>query len=284
MDHSKKDQNSAQLNYFAFSLLAFAVFLYAVFGMQLAALALLVCALMAWSWPFEVNETKGKPTMGAKGRIAVASVMATIALLLIVTHNGGEPAQSIFANSNLATPDAAKSSTTAKPEQTAVASKLSPEEAERKVSELLAGERQMRREDVEGRLIFWDELVALAPDSAEYATQRSKVKSEVDALAPYREQPHLGGVITKYKGRKEGFGNVLVIDITVRNRSRSNLVDFEITCETFGGSGTTLGRNTKVLYEMVEGRSEKAFRSLNMGFIDPQTKRSSCSIIRALIG
>ncbi len=252
--------------------------------MQLAALALLVCALMAWSWPFEVNEAKGKPTMGAKGRIAVASVMGTIALLLIATHIGGEPVQSINANSNLATRDAAKSPTIAAREQTAVASKLSPEEAKRKVSELLAGERRLRREDVEGRLIFWDELVALAPDNTEYGTQRSKVKSEVDALAPYREQPHLGGVITKYKGRKEGFGNVLVIDITVRNRSRSNLMDFEITCETFGGSGTTLGRNTKVLYETVEGRSERPFREINMGLIDPQTKRSSCQIDRALIG
>jgi hypothetical protein len=281
LDRSNKDRPSARFNYLAIALLSFAVFLYAVFGMQWAALAILICAVMAWSWPFEINEAKGKPLIGTTGRIVVASIMGTIALLLIATHSGGEPAPTTSRNADLAPTDVGKSSKIETPKTKA---KLTPEEAKRKVQDLLAGEKQMKREDVEGRLIFWDEIVALAPDNAEFATQRSNIKSEVDALAPYREQPHLGGVITKYKGRKEGFGNVLVIDITVRNRSRANLVDFEITCETVGASGTVIGRSSKVLFEMVEGRSEKSFRGINMGLIDPQSKRSNCQIERALIG
>jgi hypothetical protein len=279
MEDASKGYVRTRLDNLAIGLTLVALILFVVIGAQLAGVATLICAAMAWNRPFDDNRAKGKPAMGAKGRLLIGAIMGTIALALIITHDDGEVPTSDVGATNLATKDVAKSSNS-----TVAVKKLSPDEAKQKLRELLEGERQMKREDVEGRLIFWDEIVALAPGNTEYAKQRSDVQSEVEALAPYRDQPQLGGVITKLNLRREGFGNVLVIDITVRNKSRANLVDFEITCETFGNSGTSLGENKKVLYEMVKGRSEKAFRGINMGFIDPQTKRSNCIIDRAMIG
>lgn len=267
-------------DYIALGMLALGVILFLFAGMQVAGLATIFCAFFSWTRFFVQNRAKGLPTVGDKGRLIGAWLWGGIAVIFFMTHDGEEPTVAASKNTDLASSEVGKNSArkgpTPKP-------KLSPEEVQRKVEELLDGERQMARSDVEGRLIFWDEIMALEPENALFSEQRNDVKNEVDALAPYREQPHLGGVITKFSGRREGFGNVLVIDITVRNRSRSNLVDFDITCETFGASGTSLGSTSKVLYERIDGRTEKTFRDVNMGFINPQTKRSECQIERALI-
>lgn len=278
MEEAGKRESKTRLDNLALIFIGVAFILFFIVGAQLAGAAVLMCAGMAWDRPFEDNRAKGKPTLGLKGRLAVGAIMGTLAFLLVVTHDYG-PSKPEDNNT-------VKGATVATitPPPPIVAKKLTPEETKTKVRELLDGERQMKREDVEGRLIFWDEIVALDPDNAQYAKQRNDVKNEVDALAPYREQPQLGAVITKTKGRREGFGNVLVIDITVKNRSRANLSDFDITCETFGASGTILGSTSKVLYERIDGRSEKTFRDINMGFINPQSKRSECQIKRALIG
>lgn len=278
MEEAVKGSSRTRLEVFPIILAAIALILFFIVGAPTAGFATLICAFMAWDSPFDENRAKGRRTLGTKGRLFVGSVMGTFAIVTAATHHDG-PSKPENDNTNKVAATALKSSA-----PVAVAKKLSPSEAKQKVSELLDGERQMKREDVEGRLIFWDEIVALAPDNAEYAKRRSDIQNEVDALAPYRERPQLGGVITKFKGRREGFGNVLVIDITVRNRSRANLVDFDITCETFGASGTSLGSTSKVLYDHIAGRSEKSFRNVNMGFINPQSKRSECQVERALIG
>jgi hypothetical protein len=87
----------------------------------------------------------------------------------------------------------------------------------------------------------------------------------------------------KFVGRKEGFGNVLVIDVTIRNDSLSNLKDFHIVCESMGSSGTVTDQNTRVLYGVVEARKTRTFRKLNMGFVNQQSVNADCRVDEASI-
>lgn len=278
MNPTGDDQPWSRLDYVSLAIALLSVILIVLVGMQLAGFAVLICAVMAWTKPFEENRAKGKPTLGTKGRIAVGSIMGMVATMLIVTHTDDEPTKYVANSTNLEAPEITTASAQADAEKLAAAAKLSPKEKERRLADLLAGERQLRREDVEGRLAFWEDIIALAPHNSAYIRQRSEIRSEVDALAPFRVRPELGALIINSKGRREGFGNVLVMDMTVRNRSLSNLKDFVIVCEAMGASGTVISTAKRTLFEVVKARSEKSFKDINMGFIDPQSKKSNCEI------
>lgn len=89
MNDIAKEHTWTRLDYLALALSFLAVVLFVGLGMQLAGLATLICAFMAWTRPFDENRKKGKPALGAKGRMAVAAIMGTIAVLLFATHDEG---------------------------------------------------------------------------------------------------------------------------------------------------------------------------------------------------
>lgn len=89
MNDISKEHTWTRLDYLALALAFIAVILFVGFGMELAGLATYTCALMAWSRPFDEHRKKGKPTLGAKGRMAAAAIMGTIAILLFATHDEG---------------------------------------------------------------------------------------------------------------------------------------------------------------------------------------------------
>jgi hypothetical protein len=76
----------------------------------------------------------------------------------------------------------------------------------------------------------------------------------------------------------EGFGNVMVADLTITNKSRVNVKDLEITCDHFGASGTQIDRNTRIIYEIVPAGKTRSFPQVNMGFVHTQAARYTCSI------
>ena len=81
-----------------------------------------------------------------------------------------------------------------------------------------------------------------------------------------------------FNWRKEGFGNIMEADFTVKNGSNWDIKDFEITCHHFSNSGTEIDRNTRIVYDIVKANSTKKFKNFNMGFIHSQAVKSSCSI------
>lgn len=89
MDDIARTQTWTRLDYLALALSFLAVVLFVGLGMQLAGLATLMCAFMAWTRPFDENRQKGKPTIGAGGRMVVAGIMGTVAVLLVATHDEG---------------------------------------------------------------------------------------------------------------------------------------------------------------------------------------------------
>ena len=245
-----------------------------IFGGVVSFLCLLVAAAMGWTRPFIENAAKGKPTMGGKGRIIVGGVMTALAFIML--PQGAETA---------AREDKVPASTPAAPRS------ISPKEAEAmerrnaaKIAELIDGVKTLDERDYEGRLNFWQEITALAPANAEYARKREKLVQQIAELQPAVENPEQGAQLVKFVGHKEGFGNVLVIDVTIRNDSLSNLKDFQIVCESMGPSGTVTDQNTRVLYGLVEARKTRTFRKLNMGLVNQQSVSADCRVDQASIG
>jgi hypothetical protein len=75
-----------------------------------------------------------------------------------------------------------------------------------------------------------------------------------------------------------GVGNVMIADFTIENPTRYRFKDFEIKCTHSAPSGTVIDSNTRTLYEIVEPKSKKIIKQMNMGFIDSQAARSDCEI------
>jgi hypothetical protein len=75
-----------------------------------------------------------------------------------------------------------------------------------------------------------------------------------------------------------GFGNVMIADFTIKNPTQYRFKDFEIKCRHSAPSGTVIDSNTRTVYEIVEPKSTKVIKQMNMGFIQSQASRSGCKI------
>ena len=81
-----------------------------------------------------------------------------------------------------------------------------------------------------------------------------------------------------FKWRTEGFGNVMIADFTIKNPTQYRFKDFEIKCTHSAPSGTVIDSNRRTVYEIVEPKSTKVIKQMNMGFINSQASRSGCQI------
>lgn len=78
--------------------------------------------------------------------------------------------------------------------------------------------------------------------------------------------------------RKEGFGNVMEADFTIKNRSDQDIKDVKITCSHSAKSGTQIDKNTKTVYEVIKKHDFERIKNFNMGFIHSQAYSTSCEI------
>jgi len=88
----------------------------------------------------------------------------------------------------------------------------------------------------------------------------------------------LSQVSLDFKWGKEGFGNIMEANFTVKNDSNYDIKDLEISCHHYAASGTQIDSNTRTIYDIVKAHSTKKFMKFNMGFIHSQATKSSCSI------
>jgi hypothetical protein len=86
------------------------------------------------------------------------------------------------------------------------------------------------------------------------------------------------GVKLDYSWEKSGFGSVMVADFTFKNPTPYRFKDVEVTCNHFASSGTKIDSNTRTIYEIVEPKSTKVVKNMNMGFMASQVATSSCEI------
>lgn len=139
------------------------------------------------------------------------------------------------------------------------------------------------------------EMAAQAPPTAERtpeqtaaeleaAKERAAAKEKEAAYRAIRRDPEDSLSLQNVKGRKDGFGTVLMIGGTINNSSDYDIKDPRIRCELSGPSGTTVGSVRETLYEVVPAKGSKRFRELNMGFLSSsQVSRFVCEIVDATV-
>lgn len=70
-------------------------------------------------------------------------------------------------------------------------------------------------------------------------------------------------------------------EITLENKSEINYRDIEIQLEYFSPSGEKLGPTTAVIHGILPAKSEKTFYSINIGFRQPQAKKTVITVTDA---
>jgi hypothetical protein len=86
-------------------------------------------------------------------------------------------------------------------------------------------------------------------------------------------------IIKKSSWKLGGFGNVMVISLTIENKNPIALKDFIVECTTAGASGTDLSTVRQQVFEILPAKKTKSFNGINMGIVDSQSRRAGCSII-----
>jgi hypothetical protein len=163
------------------------------------------------------------------------------------------------------------------------AARVQERENKAKLAALLELTEKLDERDYEARKGVWDDIVVLAPYNPEYARKRQQAGEQLASVAHLREHPEQGLLVEKARARREGFGAVLIVDLTLRNDSLSDLKDFQITCVGKGRSGTAMDSNTKVIYDFVEARKTRTIRNVNMGLVQSQVASLSCTVDSAEI-
>ena len=87
--------------------------------------------------------------------------------------------------------------------------------------------------------------------------------------------------IVKQSWRKDVFGTMATINITVKNTAPFDIKDIIIRCHFYAKSGTKVNSSKHTIYEIIEPGSTKKFRNVNLGFINPQASRGGCQVIYA---
>lgn len=268
----------------AVSLWLNAIIVLLLYGGILSAVFAAIAGLMAWTPAFIDLRAQGKRTLSGGGRVAVGVVSALVSVVMHpASGEAGAPPVEAPPVISAADPVPAKASDSkAAAEQRREWAGLEKRN-HAKIASLIGDEKTLASTDVEGKLAFWQDITALAPGNKEYAERRDKLAAEVQALALYRDHPEDGAEVVKIAPHKAGFGNVLVVDITIRNRSLSHLKDFQIICSNMGPSGTPISESSRTLYEVVQARSTRTFPKVNMGLIDGQTASTNCRVDGASI-
>lgn len=265
-----------------------------LFGAVASFFCYLVVAAMGWTPSFVKNAAEGKPTLGNKGRIFVGGLMAVLGGIMLPTSPETAQKGNAIAQKSADTdvdPQRLSQSAASAPHlsyenrvQAVKAEGMQKEKQNKlRIAKLLANVKRLDERDYEGRLVFWHEIVSLAPANTEYTRMESELTVKAATLASLKENPEQGMHVEKIRWRKSGFGNVMVVDFTLRNDSLSRLKDFRITCDSQGNSGTDMDSNTRILYEVVEARKTKTFRNVNMGLINSQVATTSCRVDEASI-
>jgi hypothetical protein len=75
-----------------------------------------------------------------------------------------------------------------------------------------------------------------------------------------------------------GFKNVGLVSVTIENSNDFAVKDVGIRCNFSGKSGTQLSTNDHVIFDTIPAKTKKAFKEVNVGFINNQSASAICNI------
>jgi hypothetical protein len=124
---------------------------------------------------------------------------------------------------------------------------------------------------------------AILPDKDGRAISAGVHAAFADPSNPVPKDIALRDAKLDFHWAKRGFGTVMMADFKLQNPTPYRLKDFEVTCTSFGASGTEIDRNKKVIYEVIEPKSTKSLKHVNMGFVNTQAASTSCELTDLVI-
>jgi hypothetical protein len=75
-----------------------------------------------------------------------------------------------------------------------------------------------------------------------------------------------------------GFKNVGLVNVTIENSNDFPVKDVGIRCYFSGKSGTQLSSKNHIIFDTIPAKTKKAFKEVNVGFIDSQSATASCNV------
>ena len=93
-----------------------------------------------------------------------------------------------------------------------------------------------------------------------------------------QERQALNNIDFDFSWSTDGFGNVMMIDMKVKNNGTADIKDFTVECDHTSNSGTKIDSNKREVFEIIKAGETRKFKQFNMGFIHSQAASSSCGI------
>jgi hypothetical protein len=152
------------------------------------------------------------------------------------------------------------------------------EEMRSEVAAHLRREREWREAEEKRRATARQEEAKREAAAKQAEANRS---AAAKAAASRREQElKTGGVgFSVDRFSLGGFGTVMLARVTLQNNTAAPVKDFVIHCLTYGASGTQLSTAQTTLYQALAGGKRGSFE-VNMGMVNSQSERASCSLAK----
>lgn len=159
-------------------------------------------------------------------------------------------------------------------------------EADRKTAEmnkvrienLLEYVKSIPAENITKNLEVYEELERLAPGEKVYMAKADNYRGRKIEFDRMVRSPEQYLEISKFTWSTGGFGSVMKVNLTFKNKLPFDVKDAVITCELAGPSGTAIDTNTETIYEIFPAGKTKTIREFNMGFIKSQSKSAGCRV------
>jgi hypothetical protein len=134
-------------------------------------------------------------------------------------------------------------------------------------------------------------------DPAAYRARRQANQAKLDADKAVREKNRKaaeaeGAALLRERNRDpadrlsmrgmtwslSGFKNVGVVNVTIENSNDFAIKDIGIRCYFNGQSGTQLSSNGHTIFETIPAKGTKAFKEVNVGFVNSQSATARCDV------
>ncbi|RYG85696.1 MAG: hypothetical protein EON59_11660 [Alphaproteobacteria bacterium] len=138
------------------------------------------------------------------------------------------------------------------------------------------------KEAVDDRLAGYRRLAALDPANRTYRAEAAKLVAHIEEYQRRIDNPESNIDVVRSTWFKAGFGNVYMLDVTLKNTSPWSWKDFRIVCQNYAPSGTMVAANRGAILDVLAPGQKRRFRKVNLGFVDPQAASSSCTVEGAM--
>lgn len=217
-----------------------------------------------------ISDRQAKPSRGARTSTAKGcGIVAGIGLVFIIILAVAAPSDQTRNSENVTSGESMPAS---------------PREREAEIDRLLKEAATVPASRYSENERIYSRLAQLDTSNEKYAQKRDEYAEKNRLQATYASNPERALEITRYQGRKGGFGSVLLVSLTVKNKAAFPIRDFELKCVHQGPSGSDMDMNVRTVYERIPAHGSKHIPEVSMGFIHSQATSSRCEITDAAVG